>query len=154
MVCEGIIALIWAAASIALFDIADGKMTGLKEAMAAGQSACVYNVCMTTMGKVGAVLAMLGVFACLLVGFYITIAKGKPIYMGFATSACIGFSLLFTMIISSALGSLIPMGFKRIGIDPAVASGPLITTINDMIAVITYYGLSWIFLINLFQFAG
>jgi len=64
MVCEGIIALIWAAASVALFDITDGKMTGLKEAMAAGQSACVYNVCMTTMGKVGAVLAMLGVIAC------------------------------------------------------------------------------------------
>ena len=97
---------------------------------------------------------LLGIFACLLVGFYITIAKGKPIYMGFATSACIGFSLLFTMIISSALGSLIPMGFKKIGIDPAVASGPLITTVNDMIAVITYYGLSWIFLINLFKFAG
>ncbi len=97
---------------------------------------------------------LLGVFACLLVGFFITFAKGKPFYMGFATSACIGFSLLVTMIISSCLGSLIPMGFKKIGVDPAVASGPLITTINDMIAVITYYGLSWIFLINLLGFTG
>ena len=97
---------------------------------------------------------LLGVFACLLVGFYITIAKGKPLFMGFATSACIGISLLVTMIISSALGSLIPMGFKKLGVDPAVASGPLITTVNDMIAVITYYGLSWIFLINLLGFAG
>ncbi len=97
---------------------------------------------------------LLGIVACLLVGFYITIAKGKPVMMGFATSACIGFSLLVTMIISSSLGSLIPMGFKKIGVDPAVASGPLITTINDMIAVITYYGLSWIFLINLLGFSG
>ena len=64
MVCEGIIALVWAAASIALFDKAGGLMTGLKEAMAEGQSACVYNVCLTTMGKIGAVLAMLGVIAC------------------------------------------------------------------------------------------
>lgn len=39
-------------------------MVGLKEAMALGQSACVYNICETTMGKVGVVLAMLGVIAC------------------------------------------------------------------------------------------
>ena len=64
MVCEGIIALVWAAASIALFDKAGGLMTGLKEAMAEGQSACVYNICYTTMGGFGAVLAMLGVIAC------------------------------------------------------------------------------------------
>ena len=64
LVCEGIIALVWAAASIALFDIVDGKMTGLQEAVAMGQSACVYNICETTMGKVGVVLAMLGVIAC------------------------------------------------------------------------------------------
>ena len=50
MVCEGVIALVWAAASIALFDKAGGLMTGLKEAMAEGQSACVYNICYTTMG--------------------------------------------------------------------------------------------------------
>ncbi len=64
MVCEGVIALVWAAASIALFDKAGGLMTGLKDAMAEGQSACVYNVCYTTMGTIGAVLAMLGVIAC------------------------------------------------------------------------------------------
>ncbi len=64
MVSEGIIALVWAAASCALFPIVDGKMTGLQEAMGLGQSACVYNICETTMGKVGVVLAMLGVIAC------------------------------------------------------------------------------------------
>ncbi len=64
MVCEGIIALIWAAASCALFNIEGGLMTGLQEAMNEGQAACVYNICSTTMGKVGVVLAMLGVIAC------------------------------------------------------------------------------------------
>ena len=64
MVCEGIIALVWAAASCALFKIEGGKMTGLKEAMAAGQAGCIYNMSVTTMGKVGYVLAMLGVIAC------------------------------------------------------------------------------------------
>ena len=64
MVAEGVIALIWAAASCALFPIVDGKMSGLKEAMALGQSKCIYEICQTTMGKVGVVLAMLGVIAC------------------------------------------------------------------------------------------
>lgn len=65
MVSEGIIALIWAAASCALFEISpEGTMTGLKEAMAVGQSGCVYDICATTMGGFGIVLAMLGVIAC------------------------------------------------------------------------------------------
>ncbi len=64
MVCEGIIALIWAAASCALFPIEGGKMSGLTTAMADGQAKCVYNICKSTMGSVGVVLAMLGVIAC------------------------------------------------------------------------------------------
>ena len=39
-------------------------------------------------------------------------------------------------------------------IDPAVASGPLITTVNDLVAVVTYYGLSWIFLLQIMHLAG
>ena len=49
-------------------------------------------------------------------------------------------------------GTLVPMFFNKIGIDPAVASGPLITTINDLIAVIVYYGLSWLFLLEMMHF--
>ena len=44
---------------------------------------------------------------------------------------------------------VIPMFFHKIKIDPAVASGPLITTVNDLVAVVTYYGLAYIFLILL-----
>jgi carbon starvation protein CstA len=64
MVCEGVIALIWAAAGCALFPIVGGKMTGLQGAMAAGQAACIYNICVRTMGASGVVLAMLGVIVC------------------------------------------------------------------------------------------
>ena len=55
------------------------------------------------------------------------------------------------MLAASVSGTLIPMLFKKIGVDPAVASGPLITTVNDLVAVLCYYGLSWIFLINIFR---
>ena len=58
------------------------------------------------------------------------------------------------MVISSAVGTCIPLFFKKIHVDPAVASGPLITTVNDLVAVISYYGLSWMFLIEMFHMAG
>ena len=91
---------------------------------------------------------LLGIFAFVIVGLYITFLKHYPASMGFTVSACIAFSLWIAMIISSSVGTMIPMFFKKIGVDPAVASGPLITTINDLIAVVTYYSLSWLLLIQ------
>ena len=55
-----------------------------------------------------------------------------------------GISLVVAMVISSMVGTLIPMLFHRIHVDPAVASGPLITTVHDLVAVIAYYGLAYI----------
>ena len=63
MVCEGIIALIWAAAGCSLSD-AGGLNTGLAAALAEGQSAAIYDVCSKTMGGVGIALAMIGVVVC------------------------------------------------------------------------------------------
>ncbi|MBQ9563094.1 MAG: magnesium transporter, partial [Lachnospiraceae bacterium] len=94
---------------------------------------------------------LLGTFAFAIVGLYITFFKHYPASMAFLVSGCIAFSLWVAMIISSSIGTLIPMFFKKIGVDPAVASGPLITTINDLIAVVTYYTLSWILLIQTFH---
>ena len=51
------------------------------------------------------------------------------------------FSLVLALTFASLVGSAIPLFLKKIKIDPAVASGPLITTVNDVIAVVTYYGL-------------
>ena len=91
---------------------------------------------------------ILGSLSVLFVGAYIMLGKGYPAQYAFAVSVCIGAALLLAMFISSAVGTLIPMFFKRIGVDPAVASGPLITTVNDLVAVVTYYGLSWLLLLQ------
>lgn len=92
---------------------------------------------------------ILGGLGFIVIGLYIHYFKQYTWYFSFAISACIGMSLVVAMIISSLIGTLIPMFFNKIHVDPAVASGPLITTVNDLIAVITYYGLSWIFLLNI-----
>lgn len=94
---------------------------------------------------------IMGLTAIVLVGLYIHILKGRPLEFSFLVSGCIGVSMMIAMTISSLLGTGIPMIFKKLHIDPAVASGPLITTTNDFVAVITYYSLCWVLLIGVFH---
>lgn len=56
----------------------------------------------------------------------------------------IAFSLLLAMTLSSFVGTIFPILLNKMHIDPAVASGPFITTINDVVAVVVYYGLTYI----------
>ena len=58
MVAEGMIALIWAAAGCTLLGGAQLAELG------GGNATTVYTICTMTMGKVGIILAMLGVIAC------------------------------------------------------------------------------------------
>lgn len=96
---------------------------------------------------------LLGTMSFIFVGLYIFLFKGNTFGYSFLVSGCVGFSLLASMVISSLVGTLVPMFFSKIKVDPAVASGPLITTINDLVAVVTYYGMVWIFLIDVFKLA-
>ena len=92
--------------------------------------------------------AILGVMSFIAIGGYLCIAGNKAQF-AFSVSMCLGVSMVVAMAISSFAGTIIPIIFQKVGIDPAVASGPLITTINDMVAVVTYYGLSWLILIHI-----
>ena len=97
---------------------------------------------------------LLGVAAFGLIGFYILLVKGESLSAAFAVSACVGISLLVAMLASSAVGTLIPLFLKKIKVDPAVASGPLITTVNDLVAVVAYYGISWLVLFKMLEITG
>ncbi|MUK90383.1 magnesium transporter [Ornithinibacillus sp. L9] len=61
----------------------------------------------------------------------------------------VGTSLLLTLIIGTLAGTIIPLILYKFNVDPAVASGPLITTINDIISLFIYFGLATIFLTQL-----
>lgn len=89
-----------------------------------------------------------------MIGLYTWIFKGKDLFFAFAVAGCVGAALLLSMTLAAFAGTVIPVFFKKINIDPAVASGPLITTVNDLVAVVAYYGLAWIFLIQILHLAG
>lgn len=97
---------------------------------------------------------LLGALAVAFLGVYVRLFKGYAPAQAFLISFCVGVALLLAMIVSSLVGTLVPMFFKKIKVDPAVASGPLITTINDLVAVVIYYGLAWVLLIHLAHIAG
>ncbi|MBR6030294.1 MAG: magnesium transporter [Clostridia bacterium] len=94
---------------------------------------------------------ILGSVSFLFVGLFVHFMKGKPFGPSFAMSGCIGIAMVIAMTISSLSGTLIPMFFKKVKIDPAVASGPMITTLSDLVAVVTYYSLVGLFLVPMQQ---
>lgn len=94
---------------------------------------------------------MLGTLALVFIGLYVWLFKGKPLPYALCISGCAGAALVLSMVLSSLVGTVIPIFFKKVHIDPAVASGPLITTVNDLVAVVAYYGLAYLFFFQIFH---
>lgn len=94
---------------------------------------------------------MLGALTLVFIGLYVWLFKGKPLPYALCISGCAGAALVLSMVLSSLVGTVIPIFFKKVHIDPAVASGPLITTVNDLVAVVTYYGLAYLFFFQIFH---
>lgn len=94
-------------------------------------------------------LVILTVMALLFLGAYIHLFKGFSLSYSMMISACVGVSLVGAMVVSSLVGTLTPIFFKKVGVDPAVASGPLITTINELVAIVVYYELVAVVLIDI-----
>ena len=61
----------------------------------------------------------------------------------------VGSSLFITLIIGTLAGTIIPLVLYRIKVDPAVASGPLITTLNDIFSLTVYFSLANLFISRL-----
>lgn len=58
----------------------------------------------------------------------------------------VGVSIMATLIVATVSGALIPILMDRLKIDPAVASGPFITTLNDITSVLIYFGMATAFM--------
>lgn len=91
----------------------------------------------------------IGLISFLCVFLFIYWVQNETLLDNFKIAFSVGVSMLGSMMVASLAGSVIPVLFKKCKIDPAVASGPLITTINDVIAVVIYYGLAWIMFASL-----
>ncbi|MFV2046936.1 MULTISPECIES: magnesium transporter [Metabacillus] len=60
--------------------------------------------------------------------------------------ALVGISILATLTVATISGAFIPLIMHKLKVDPAVASGPFITTINDIISILIYFGMATLFM--------
>lgn len=84
---------------------------------------------------------MIGLVCGMLISVIALIWQGS-----FALGLVVGFSLFLTLIIGSLSGTIIPILLYRLKIDPAIASGPLITTLNDIFSLMIYFSLATTFI--------
>lgn len=88
-----------------------------------------------------------GSIACIVVGLFIMFFKQSSLTIHgitvapFVISGIIGSTLVVGMTIASFIGCIVPITFKKIHIDPATASGPFITSLNDILTVFIYFGI-------------
>ncbi len=58
-------------------------------------------------------------------------------------SGAVGLGMLAGITVASLLGISMPFAFRRLGIDPAIAAGPVVTAANDVICVSIYLALAY-----------
>jgi magnesium transporter len=58
----------------------------------------------------------------------------------------VGGALSTVILVAATLGTVMPFMLRRLGVDPAVAQGPFVTTLNDIIGILVYLGLATLFL--------
>ncbi|MGF2614248.1 magnesium transporter [Rossellomorea vietnamensis] len=99
---------------------------------------------MKLIGREFWVAIIIGITCSLLIAAIAYVWQGS-IILGFV----VGTSLLLTLIIGTMAGTVIPLILYKLKVDPAVASGPLITTINDILSLLIYFGIASFFIKSL-----
>jgi len=91
---------------------------------------------------VGLSCGLLGGVACaILTHFNGSESAVEPVRLVFAVGA-VGVAMFSAIMVATTLGLFLPFLFRQIGIDPAISSGPLVTTANDSISVAIYMTLT------------
>jgi len=91
--------------------------------------------------KVGLII---GITCGILISIIAYVWQGNPVL-----GLVVGSSLVMTLIIGTLAGTIIPLILYKFNIDPAVASGPLITTLNDILSLLIYFGIATMFISKL-----
>ena len=84
---------------------------------------------------------LMGVLFGLLVAVSALLWRGNP-----ALGLVVGTSMVATVSLATIIGTLVPLFFHHLKIDPAITSGPLVTTIKDITGLLIYFGMATLFL--------
>ena len=82
-------------------------------------------------------VGLLNGIICSIIILFVTISLG----FSFALSITVSISLLSVIIFAAIFGTFIPLILNKNNIDPALATGPFITTVNDILGLIIYFSI-------------
>ncbi|KRL04791.1 magnesium transporter [Liquorilactobacillus oeni] len=93
------------------------------------------------------------IFTEAITGLVIGLVTGLTIFVivglwknNFILGLVIGLAMMCAIIVANLAGSLIPIVMDKLGFDPAVASGPFISTLSDLTSVLIYFNIAGLFL--------
>ncbi len=85
--------------------------------------------------RVGMLLGLL--YALLLGGYGVLRFPGSPMI-----GLSLGVSILLAILAAGGIGALLPVALQRFGADPAVATGPFVTTLVDLLGIVIYFNVA------------
>lgn len=118
--------------AIVVSGLATGHLAALKLSTVFTREARIALLVALSCGIVGAVICSV------LIHYRPAQHTIEPVRLVFA----FGTAMFSAILVSTTLGLILPFLFRRIGIDPAISSGPLVTTANDSISVAIYMALA------------
>ena len=75
-------------------------------------------------------------------GAILTLASWLLVGEGLELSLVVGVALSASMLIAGLFGTVLPIAFQAMSVDPAIATGPLVTTIIDILGIASYLALA------------
>ncbi|HSM51005.1 MAG TPA: magnesium transporter, partial [Thermoanaerobaculia bacterium] len=81
--------------------------------------------------------AILGAACALLLGALAALLERNPVF-----ALVVGLALFLALTVAAVVGALLPPLLRRVGVDPVVASGPLLGAVTDLTGILIYFGLA------------
>ncbi|PKK94702.1 MAG: magnesium transporter [Tenericutes bacterium HGW-Tenericutes-5] len=97
-------------------------------------------------GLFNGVVIAIGLFLMVIVFNFI---KGQDFRTGLSFALVVALSINIALVVATLAGAIVPLIINALKIDPAVASGPFITTINDILSLLIYFSLASILIATL-----
>ena len=116
--------------------IATGDLAGTRVGLALQREGAIALIMAPICGLCAAIISRLG----------LPLLQALDVVQGGfnagTVATAVGLGMTIAILIAGLLGIVLPFLFRRIGVDPAIASGPIVTTVNDVISVATYLAIA------------
>jgi magnesium transporter len=76
------------------------------------------------------------------------IAQIYPLTSPLQLATTAGLALVIVIVLATTIGATVPLLLNRLKIDPALATGPFITTSNDILGILIFFGLAELFYLS------